>query len=85
MIHDSDDSAESSDLDDVLSQAIAEVKIAGEEPPMASSSDSEDSSSDEVKDPAILSARAYQLEMLDASLKENIICAMDTGSGKTQV
>lgn len=30
-------------------------------------------------------ARAYQLEMLDASLKENIIVAMDTGSGKTQM
>ncbi|PSR90511.1 ATP-dependent helicase DCL-2 [Coniella lustricola] len=32
-----------------------------------------------------VAARAYQTEMLDASLKENIICSMDTGSGKTQV
>jgi len=30
-------------------------------------------------------ARAYQLEMLEASLKQNIIVAMDTGSGKTQI
>ncbi|KAK2802013.1 Dicer-like protein 2 [Onygenales sp. PD_10] len=29
--------------------------------------------------------RAYQLEMLDTSLKGNTIVAMDTGSGKTQI
>ncbi|KAJ2905232.1 RNase3 domain-containing protein [Zalerion maritima] len=33
----------------------------------------------------MLNARAYQLEMLEESLKGNIIVAMDTGSGKTQV
>lgn len=32
-----------------------------------------------------MTARAYQREMLDESLKQNIIVAMDTGSGKTQV
>ncbi|VUC33433.1 unnamed protein product [Clonostachys rosea] len=32
-----------------------------------------------------MDARAYQLEMLQRSLKENVIVAMDTGSGKTQV
>ncbi|OAA33980.1 hypothetical protein ISF_10042 [Cordyceps fumosorosea ARSEF 2679] len=30
-------------------------------------------------------ARAYQLEMLDHSLKQNVIVAMDTGSGKTRI
>ncbi|KAF7563100.1 hypothetical protein G7046_g1039 [Stylonectria norvegica] len=35
--------------------------------------------------PEIMSSRAYQLEMLDQSLKRNVIVAMDTGSGKTQV
>ncbi|KAL6898701.1 hypothetical protein GGI43DRAFT_83845 [Trichoderma evansii] len=34
---------------------------------------------------AIMASRAYQLEMLDQSLKQNVIVAMDTGSGKTQV
>ncbi|KAI1266146.1 RNase3 domain-containing protein [Xylariaceae sp. FL1019] len=34
---------------------------------------------------ATIHARAYQLEMFEASLKENIIVVMDTGSGKTQV
>ncbi|KAL6855709.1 P-loop containing nucleoside triphosphate hydrolase protein [Trichoderma novae-zelandiae] len=29
--------------------------------------------------------RAYQIEMLEQSLKHNVIVAMDTGSGKTQV
>lgn len=86
MVYDSsDDSNESSDFDHVSNQAVAEEHTAGAEPSMASSSDGEYSSSHAVTDPAILSARAYQLEMLDASLKENIICAMDTGSGKTQV
>ncbi|KAL2149655.1 hypothetical protein VTH82DRAFT_8307 [Thermothelomyces myriococcoides] len=32
-----------------------------------------------------MTPRAYQLEMLEESLKQNIIVAMDTGSGKTQV
>ncbi|KIE01203.1 Dicer-like protein 2, partial [Metarhizium majus ARSEF 297] len=32
-----------------------------------------------------MSPRAYQLEMLDQSLKQNAIVVMDTGSGKTQV
>ncbi|OJD27728.1 hypothetical protein ACJ73_00875 [Blastomyces percursus] len=35
--------------------------------------------------PPVFKPRAYQLEMLEASLRENIIIAMDTGSGKTQV
>ncbi|KAL0940927.1 dicer-like protein 2 [Colletotrichum truncatum] len=35
--------------------------------------------------PAIMNSRAYQLEMLAESRKQNIIVAMDTGSGKTQV
>ncbi|OAA44259.1 Dicer-like protein 2 [Metarhizium rileyi] len=34
---------------------------------------------------ATMSPRAYQLEMLDQSLKQNVIVVMDTGSGKTQV
>jgi len=29
--------------------------------------------------------RSYQQEMLDASMKRNVIVAMDTGSGKTHV
>ncbi|CCC07555.1 unnamed protein product [Sordaria macrospora k-hell] len=41
--------------------------------------------SDQVSSPAALTARAYQLEMFEASLRQNIIVAMDTGSGKTQV
>ncbi|CAG9980555.1 unnamed protein product [Clonostachys byssicola] len=32
-----------------------------------------------------MDSRAYQLEMFQRSLKENVIVAMDTGSGKTQV
>lgn len=51
--------------------------------------DTEDESSggsDPSKEPLVkMASRAYQLEMLAASLKENVIVAMDTGSGKTQV
>ncbi|KAF4948363.1 hypothetical protein FGADI_9675 [Fusarium gaditjirri] len=35
--------------------------------------------------PDIIKPRAYQREMLEQSLKRNVIVAMDTGSGKTQV
>ena len=34
---------------------------------------------------SILAPRAYQLEMLASSMERNIIIAMDTGSGKTQI
>ncbi|KAG9230047.1 dicer-like protein-like protein 2 [Amylocarpus encephaloides] len=33
----------------------------------------------------LVKARPYQREMVEESLKRNIICAMDTGSGKTHV
>jgi endoribonuclease Dicer len=32
-----------------------------------------------------IKTRAYQQEMLDESLKRNIIIALDTGSGKTHI
>ncbi|KAJ3543364.1 hypothetical protein NM208_g3624 [Fusarium decemcellulare] len=35
--------------------------------------------------PVIINPRAYQREMLEQSLERNVIVAMDTGSGKTQV
>ncbi|KAM5360433.1 hypothetical protein ACJZ2D_013760 [Fusarium nematophilum] len=35
--------------------------------------------------PEMINPRAYQREMLEQSLKRNVILAMDTGSGKTQV
>jgi superfamily II DNA or RNA helicase len=34
---------------------------------------------------APLRLRAYQAEMVDESMKSNIICVMDTGSGKTHM
>ncbi|KAI1083944.1 hypothetical protein F5B20DRAFT_526111 [Whalleya microplaca] len=40
---------------------------------------------EQVKDSNIIHARAYQLEMFEESLRRNIIVAMETGSGKTQV
>lgn len=36
-------------------------------------------------DEPLFSARSYQLEMYEESLKRNIIVAMDTGSGKTLI
>ncbi|KAB5585833.1 hypothetical protein GE09DRAFT_1016737 [Coniochaeta sp. 2T2.1] len=53
----------------------------------ASEEDISDSSSTEARPPTpvAMAARGYQLEMLEESLKGNIIVAMDTGSGKTQV
>ncbi|KAI1781014.1 hypothetical protein F4818DRAFT_397486 [Hypoxylon cercidicola] len=39
----------------------------------------------EIQDSVIIHAREYQLEMFQESLKRNIIVAMETGTGKTQV
>ncbi|KAI1376087.1 hypothetical protein F4677DRAFT_95475 [Hypoxylon crocopeplum] len=38
-----------------------------------------------TQDPVVIHAREYQLEMFEESLKRNIIVAMETGTGKTQV
>ncbi|KAM4066852.1 ribonuclease III domain-containing protein [Hirsutella rhossiliensis] len=35
--------------------------------------------------PGEITSRAYQLEMLEQSLKQSVIVVMDTGSGKTQI
>ncbi|KAI1325853.1 RNase3 domain-containing protein [Xylariaceae sp. FL0255] len=40
---------------------------------------------DQPGDQTTIHARAYQMEMFEESLRRNIIVAMDTGSGKTQV
>ncbi|KAI1117453.1 dicer-like protein 2 [Nemania sp. NC0429] len=40
---------------------------------------------DPVEDAVVIHARGYQVEMFEKSLQQNIIVAMDTGSGKTQV
>ncbi|TGJ83158.1 hypothetical protein E0Z10_g5610 [Xylaria hypoxylon] len=40
---------------------------------------------DPMEETTVIHARAYQIEMFEKSLKQNIIVAMDTGSGKTQV
>ncbi|KAF9762800.1 hypothetical protein IL306_003333 [Fusarium sp. DS 682] len=47
--------------------------------------DTADMSKDASPAPRALEARAYQREMFEASMKRNVIVAMDTGSGKTQV
>ncbi|KAK3315325.1 hypothetical protein B0H66DRAFT_606212 [Apodospora peruviana] len=56
--------------------------------PTDSSGTSTPSDQGETPEPLTMtppSARAYQLEMLEVSLKGNVIVAMDTGSGKTRV
>lgn len=83
MAHYSDSSTSSDDLGDAINEALAT------EGPLTSSwlaeSEVEEAPQGEPKDPTTIAARAYQVEMLEASLKENVIVAMDTGSGKTQV
>ncbi|TQS38729.1 hypothetical protein Golomagni_00758 [Golovinomyces magnicellulatus] len=41
--------------------------------------------SEKIDDATYLKPRSYQLEMFEESQKQNVIVAMDTGSGKTQV
>lgn len=83
MAHYSDSSGSSEDLSDAIDENLAA------ENPLHSSwtveSEPDEAPAGDPKDPSSITARAYQVEMLEASLKENIIVAMDTGSGKTQV
>ncbi|KAL1855798.1 Dicer-like protein 2 [Diaporthe australafricana] len=79
--------SDSSGSSDDLGNAFNEVLAADD--PLGSSwhaeSELDEGTPGEAKDPAIIAARAYQVEMLEASLKENIIVVMGTGIGKTQV
>ncbi|RWA11633.1 hypothetical protein EKO27_g3483 [Xylaria grammica] len=51
----------------------------------ADTSIQENATIDPIEERTAINARAYQIEMFEKSLKQNIIVAMDTGSGKTQV
>ena len=83
MAHYSDSSGSSDDLGDAINETLAA------EGPLSSSwhaeTEPDEAPAQEPKDPASITARAYQVEMLEVSLRENAIVAMDTGSGKTQV
>lgn len=61
-------------------QIIEEEIVHGPSPPEGEGSDD-----DLPQEPSKMDTRAYQLEMFEMSLRENIIVAMDTGSGKTQI
>lgn len=79
------DSSDVEDLEDILKQVAEEEGVIGESWAAEGEPD-EDTPPDEGPEEVVkMTARAYQLEMLEASLKENVIVAMDTGSGKTQV
>lgn len=83
----STDSSSSEDLAGGISQVLAEEDITGAAWYTERRSEEEEAfdSKDPTQENTVMASRAYQLEMLDASLKENVIVAMDTGSGKTQV
>lgn len=103
MAYSSNSSSESEDLDDVATKVIARGDITGAAWYDERTSEETDPPENHPKDPVKITARAYQTEMFEASLKENMyvhlpvvnsnpltmelvsICAMDTGSGKTQV
>lgn len=75
-------------LDAVVRQVVAEnITTAAwyAHPRSETTDEDQEQPTKSTKEPSRLASRAYQLEMLEASLRENIICAMDTGSGKTQV
>lgn len=85
MAYYTDSASESDGLEDVVKQVVAEEDITGAAWYAGRGSEDQEPPEEQADDPVRMIARAYQLEMLEASLKENIICAMDTGSGKTQV
>lgn len=81
------DSSSDEDLGAAISQVVAEDITGAAWYAERRSEEEVDAISDAqpVEENVKIASRAYQLEMLDASLKENVIVAMDTGSGKTQV
>lgn len=81
------DSSSEADLESAVSQVAAEENSTRAAWYAERTSDEEDSidRTDPAPEHVKMASRAYQLEMLGASLKENVIVAMDTGSGKTQV
>ncbi|ROW12958.1 hypothetical protein VPNG_04661 [Cytospora leucostoma] len=85
MSYYSDSSSEWEDFEDAVEHNISEEPVIGASW-SAEDSQEDDTSQREEPDEAVkMTARAYQLEMLQASLEKNVIVAMDTGSGKTQV
>ncbi|CAL3972823.1 unnamed protein product [Diplocarpon coronariae] len=69
----------------VLSQNFTEVQ-SPDDGIDAFFSDAESSPILDLNDgPLVIKARPYQMEMLEESVKRNIIVAMDTGSGKTHI
>ncbi|KAJ4414286.1 Dicer-like protein 2 [Gnomoniopsis sp. IMI 355080] len=82
------ESSSDEDFEGASSELITEENIAEATWDAERSSEDEEESlndTDSINEPVKIASRAYQLEMLDASLRENVIVAMDTGSGKTQV
>jgi len=53
--------------------------------PMASASAPDDGMNIDSGDNSTIHTRAYQQEMLEASLHTNIICCISTGAGKTHI
>lgn len=85
MSYYSDSSSEWEDFEDAVDHVISEEPVVGTSRSAQDSQEDESPQREESDDAVKITTRAYQLEMLEASLKENVIVAMDTGSGKTQV
>ncbi|RGP76085.1 dicer 2 [Fusarium longipes] len=66
-------------INEPLISVIADDQLTGRIPV------EQDPSKNIPTDPEVINPRGYQKEMLEQSLKRNVIIAMDTGSGKTQV
>ncbi|ROW03951.1 hypothetical protein VSDG_00803 [Cytospora chrysosperma] len=79
------DTSDGEDFEEILSHAIPEGDIIGASWAVERSPEETKPHKEGPGYAAKMTSRAYQLEMLEASLKENVIVAMDTGSGKTQV
>ncbi|KAK7748032.1 Dicer-like protein 2 [Cytospora paraplurivora] len=85
MSYHSDSSSDWEDFEDAVEHIISEEPVMGASWSAEDSQEDDNSQREEPDEAVMMTARAYQLEMLEASLKENVIVAMDTGSGKTQV
>ncbi|KAL7785817.1 hypothetical protein V8C37DRAFT_393414 [Trichoderma ceciliae] len=80
-----DDAGLSVDEAAVAASVINEAQSAAFRDVLSSGAQAASSAGEDGEQAVAMASRAYQLEMLDQSLRQNVIIAMDTGSGKTQV
>ncbi|KAL7624013.1 Dicer-like protein 2 [Parahypoxylon ruwenzoriense] len=82
---DSESSGDEEDLEPIIVESHEDPHLSSTGPPETGQVEDLFVEEEPSQDPVVIHAREYQLEMFEESLRRNIIVAMETGTGKTQV